>query len=74
MKEKPVYKKRVGLGMTLSIGNYESIRVDVMAESDQFPGESPEELRQRIFGEAATDLVEVAKDYKGSIDAIKSEI
>lgn len=72
--QEPQYNKRISLGMTLNMGNYETIRVDVSAESGQLPGESPEDLRQRIFEEVANDLVEVAREYKGSIDAIKSEI
>ena len=74
MAKEPTYKKSISVGLTINTGNYESLRVDVMAESDQLPGETPENLKDRLTEEAATDLMDVAKQFKEGLDNIKANL
>ena len=66
-------RKRVSLGLTINLGNYETMRVDVMAEADAKPDEDGPALLERLAVEAAGDLTLVTKEVKDNLDEIKGE-
>ncbi len=67
-------RKRVMMGLTLNLGNFESARIDVMAEGDAGPDESPEELANRLAVECDADLRRIGGVYMSAIEEIKDEI
>jgi len=74
MAKDPMYKKSISVGLTLNIGNYESLRVDVMVEGDQLPGEDADELKNRLMEQAAIDLMDVTSQFKAGLEDIKNNI
>lgn len=64
-------RKRVALGITINIGNYESLRVDVMAEADKLPDEDEKDLTNRLAEMVARDLMDLVSESKASIEEIK---
>lgn len=60
-------KKMISLGMTLNMGNYQTIRVDCSAEADQLYGETTEALANRLGEEASKDLARFIPQMKEAI-------
>lgn len=42
-------KVRVGMGYTVNMGDFESLRIDISVEDSQQPGEGAKEAHERVF-------------------------
>lgn len=66
-------RKRVALGMTIQLGDYEPIRVDTFSEADSMEGESGEELTGRLAAEVIKDLTALVKGATIELTKLKEE-
>lgn len=63
---------RVGLGYTVNMGNFESLRVDISVEDSARAGETAPQLTDRVYGFTEKQLVEkvtAIREQMGQTDA-----
>jgi hypothetical protein len=62
-------KVNVGLGYTLNLGNFQSLRIDIGVEDSKREGETVAEAFDRIYAFVETKLVEKVKEGSAELDS-----
>jgi len=62
-------KVTVGLGYTLNLGNFQSLRIDIGVEDSKREGETTSEAFDRIYAFVETKLVEKVKEGSEAIES-----
>jgi hypothetical protein len=62
---------RVGLGHTLNLGNFESLRTDVSIEDSVRAGESIDEAYERVWAYVEAKLLKAVNDARAEIEGGK---
>lgn len=62
-----IEKVEIKLGFTSNIGNYESLRTDVLLGGTLEPGEPVDEAVKELYGRVEQQLVEAAKEVNESL-------
>jgi len=61
-------KVTVGLGYTLNLGNFQSLRIDIGVEDSKRDGETTSEAFDRIYAFVEAKLVEKVKEGSEAIE------
>ena len=62
-------KVTVGLGYTLNLGNFQSLRIDIGIEDSKRDGETTSEAFDRIYAFVEAKLVEKVKEGSEAIES-----
>ena len=62
-------KVTVGLGYTLNLGNFQSLRIDIGVEDSKRDGETTSEAFDRIYSFVEAKLVEKVKEGSEAIES-----
>ena len=62
---------KVSLGMTLNLGNFQSLRVEVGLDDDQRSGETTEEAFERVYQFVETQLAEKVTEARETLGVSK---
>lgn len=62
-----INKAEINVGFTANIGNYESLRTDVLLGGTLDPGEDVHEAVKTLYRETEAHLVELAKELNASM-------
>jgi hypothetical protein len=61
-------KVQVGLGYTLNLGNFQSLRIDVQITDNKRDGETTSEAFDRVYGFVETKLSEKVAEAQSEAD------
>lgn len=61
-------KVKVGLGYTLNLGNFQSLRIDLEVQDNKREGESTSEAFERVYAFVEAKLGEKVKEAQGDIE------
>jgi hypothetical protein len=61
-------KVKVGLGYTLNLGNFQSLRIDLEVQDNKRDGESTSEAFERVYAFVEAKLGEKVKEAQGDIE------
>ena len=62
-------KVTVGLGYTLNLGNFQSLRIDISITDNKRDGENTNEAFDRVYGFVETKLAEKVKEATAGIES-----
>jgi hypothetical protein len=62
-------KVKVGLGYTLNLGNFQSLRIDLEVTDNKRDGENTNEAFERVYEFVETKLAEKVKEASAEIEA-----
>jgi methyl coenzyme M reductase subunit D len=62
-------KVTVGLGYTLNLGNFQSLRIDISITDNKRDGENTNEAFDRVYGFVETKLAEKVKEATAEIES-----
>ena len=61
-------KVSVGLGYTLNLGNFQSLRIDLSVTDNKREGETTGEAFERVYGFVEAKLTEKVNDSKSELE------
>jgi hypothetical protein len=67
--ENETTKVKIGLGYTLNLGNFQSLRIDLEVQDNKREGETTSEAFERVYAFVEAKLEEKVKEAQGEIEA-----
>ncbi len=61
-------KVKVGLGYTLNLGNFQSLRIDLEVQDNKRDGETTSEAFERVYAFVEAKLTEKVNEAKSEVD------
>ena len=61
-------KVKVGLGYTLNLGNFQSLRIDLEVQDNRREGETTSEAFERVYSFVEAKLTEKVNEAKSEVD------
>jgi hypothetical protein len=61
-------KVKIGLGYTLNLGNFQSLRIDLEVQDNKREGETTSEAFERVYAFVEARLQEKVKEAQGEIE------
>jgi hypothetical protein len=61
-------KVKVGLGYTLNLGNFQSLRIDLEVQDNKREGETTSEAFERVYAFVEAKLTEKVSEAKSEVD------
>jgi hypothetical protein len=61
-------KVKVGLGYTLNLGNFQSLRIDLEVQDNKREGETTSEAFERVYAFVEAKLTEKVNEAKSEVD------
>jgi hypothetical protein len=61
-------KVKVGLGYTLNLGNFQSLRIDLEVQDNKRDGETTSEAFERVYAFVEAKLTEKVSEAKSEVD------
>jgi hypothetical protein len=62
-------KVKVGLGYTLNLGNFQSLRIDLEVQDSKRDGETTSDAFERVYAFVEAKLEEKVKEAQGEIES-----
>jgi hypothetical protein len=62
-------KVKIGLGYTLNLGNFQSLRIDLEVQDNKREGETTSEAFERVYAFVEARLQEKVKEAQGEIES-----
>jgi len=66
--ENETTKVKIGLGYTLNLGNFQSLRIDLEVQDNKREGETTSEAFERVYAFVETKLQEKVNEAQGEIE------
>ena len=66
--ENETTKVKIGLGYTLNLGNFQSLRIDLEVQDNKREGETTSEAFERVYAFVEAKLEEKVKEAQGEIE------
>ena len=67
--ENETTKVKIGLGYTLNLGNFQSLRIDLEVQDNKREGETTSEAFERVYAFVEAKLQEKVQEAQGEIEA-----
>lgn len=61
-------KVKIGLGYTLNLGNFQSLRIDLEVQDNKRDGETTSEAFERVYAFVEAKLTEKVNEAKSEVD------
>jgi hypothetical protein len=61
-------KVKIGLGYTLNLGNFQSLRIDLEVQDNKREGETTSEAFERVYSFVEAKLTEKVNEAKSEVD------
>jgi hypothetical protein len=61
-------KVKIGLGYTLNLGNFQSLRIDLEVQDSKRDGETTSEAFERVYSFVEAKLAEKVSEAKSEVD------